>query len=40
MFYKKGIIKPAEHEDYLWIEKKNINQYDLVAGDKKILSLI
>jgi len=37
---KKGIIKLVEHEDYLWIEKKNINQYDLVAGNKKILSLI
>jgi len=37
---KKGIIKPAEHEDYLWIEKKNIKQYDLVVGDKKILPLI
>ena len=37
---KEGIIKLAEHEDYLWIEKKNINQYDLVAGDKKILPLI
>ena len=37
---KEDIIKCAEHEDYLWIEKKNINQYDLVAGDKKILPLI
>ena len=37
---KEGIIKLAEHEDYLWIEKKNINQYDLVTGDKKILPLI
>ena len=37
---KEGIIKLVEHEDYLWIETKNINQYNLVAGDKKILPLI
>lgn len=37
---KEGIINLTEHEDSLWIEKKNFHQYDLVAGDKKILSSI
>ena len=37
---KEGAIKLTEHEDFLWIEKKNLHQYDLVAGDKKILPLI
>ena len=37
---KEGIINLTEHEDSLWVEKKNFHQYDLVAGDKKILSSI
>ena len=37
---KEGIIKPAEHEDFSWIEKNLFDHYDLVAGDKKILPLI
>ena len=36
----KGKIKLSEHEDSLWIEKKNFYQYDFVPGDKKIISLI
>ena len=37
---KEGVIKLTEHEDFSWIEKKILHQYDLVAGDKKILPII
>ena len=38
--YKEGKIQLLEHEDFFWAKKKHLDQYDLVAGDKKILYLI
>jgi len=37
---KGGKIKLTEHENFLWIEKFFLYKYNLVPGDKKILSLI
>ena len=37
---KEGKVKITEHEDFLWVEKKNLHKFDLVIGDKKILPLI
>ena len=37
---REGIIKLTEHEDFLWVEKNFLYNFNLVAGDKKILSLI
>lgn len=36
----EGIIKLTEHEDFLWVEKKNLYKFNLVPGDKKVLSLL
>jgi len=36
----EGIIKLTEHEDFSWVEKKNLYKFNLVPGDKKILPLI
>ena len=35
-----GTIKLNEHEAMEWVEKKDFNKYDFVAGDGNITSLI
>ena len=35
-----GTIKLNEHEAMKWVEKKDFNKYDFVAGDGNITSLI
>ena len=35
-----GTIKLKEHEAMEWVEKKDFNKYDFVAGDCNITSLI
>jgi 8-oxo-dGTP diphosphatase len=35
-----GNINLNEHEDIIWVEKKNFIKYDFVEGDKRILSLL
>ena len=35
-----GTIKLNEHEAMAWVEKKDFNKYDFVAGDGNITSLI
>ena len=37
---KEGFLKLNEHEEFLWVEKKNIQQYDFVPGDKKIFPVL
>ena len=35
-----GTIKLSEHEDLVWVEKKNFNKYNFAEGDGNILSLL
>ena len=37
---KNGVINLNEHEAMAWANKENFNQYDFVAGDGNITSLI
>lgn len=37
---KDGVINLNEHEGMAWVNKENFNQYDFVAGDGNITSLI
>jgi 8-oxo-dGTP diphosphatase len=37
---KNGIIKLNEHENFSWVDKKNIDKYNLVPGDKNIVPLL
>ena len=37
---KDGVINLNEHEAMAWANKENFNQYDFVAGDGNITSLI
>ena len=36
--YKNGTIKLNEHENLIWVEKKDFKKYDFADGDKGILS--
>ena len=36
--HKSGTIKLNEHEDFVWIEKKDFAKYDFAEGDGNILS--
>ena len=38
--YVGGIIKLSEHEDFAWVEKKDLDKYDFVEGDKNIIIFI
>ena len=38
--YKNGTIKLNEHENLIWVEKKDFKKYDFADGDKDILSLL
>ena len=37
---KSGTIKLNEHEDLVWVEKKDFDKYDFAEGDGNILSLL
>jgi 8-oxo-dGTP diphosphatase len=37
---QEGIIKLCEHEEFLWVEKKDLKKYDFVPGDKNIFSIL
>ena len=37
---REGTIKLSEHEDFAWVEKKNLKKYDFVKGDSNILQLL
>ena len=37
---KSGTIKLNEHEDLVWLEKKDFHKYDFAEGDGNILSLL
>ena len=39
-FQKSGTIKLNEHEDLVWVEKKDFDKYDFAEGDGNILSLL
>ena len=36
--YKNGTIKLNEHENSIWVAKKDFKKYDFADGDKGILS--
>ncbi len=36
----EGEINLTEHENYLWINKKKLKEYDLTEGDNKIINLL
>ena len=38
--YLGGIIKLNEHEDFAWVEKKDLDKYDFVEGDRNIIVFI
>ena len=38
--YKNGTIKLNEHENLIWVEKKDFGKYDFAGADKNILSLL
>ena len=35
-----GMIKLNEHENLIWVEKKDFGKYDFAGADKNILSLL
>ena len=37
---KSGTIKLNEHEDLVWLEKKDFNIYNFAEGDRNILSFL
>ncbi len=37
---KNGTIKINEHENLIWVEKKDFEKYDFADGDKSILSTL
>ena len=37
---KNGTIKINEHENLIWVEKKDFEKYDFAEGDGNILSLL
>ena len=37
---KSGTIRLNEHENIVWIEKKDFDKYDFVVGDGNVLSLL
>tara|TARA_Y100000590_G_scaffold467786_1_gene647970 strand:+ start:646 stop:1023 length:378 start_codon:yes stop_codon:yes gene_type:complete len=37
---RSGTIKLNEHENLIWLEKKNFCHYNFAEGDKNILSLL
>ena len=38
--YLGGNIKLNEHEDFAWVEKKDLDKYDFVEGDRNIIVFI
>ena len=38
--YLGGIIKLNEHEDFAWVEKKDLDKYDFVEGDRNIIIFV
>lgn len=38
--HKNGIIQLNEHENFSWVNKKQLNKYNLVPGDKNIVPLL
>ena len=38
--HKSGSIILNEHEDFVWVEKKDFHKYDFAEGDSDILSLL
>ena len=38
--HKRGKIQLNEHENLIWVEKKNFKQYDFAEGDSDILALL
>ena len=38
--HQKGIMVLSEHENFAWVEQKNLKKYDFAEGDGNILSLL
>ena len=38
--YLGGNIKLNEHEDFAWVEKKDLDKYDFVEGDRNIIIFV
>ena len=38
--FQSGIIKLYEHENFVWVEKKDFIKYDFAEGDGNILALL
>ena len=38
--YESGTMQLNEHENFIWVEKKDFNKYDFAEGDGNIISLL